>query len=327
MSPRAHFPIVLALSVFSMSTGAVPAYDQSSPGQIHGNSGATFTKTTRLTINNVGEAQGISKLGERYYLYGDQLQAGKHKGVIIELNKDLKPTGRSIELSSKDKIKVHHPTGLTWHKKWGAVIGDTVNGTGTIYRIDWERALKQGNLENCILKRVRDDLAINGTRPVFVEHRGKSFLATADYGDSSPELRLYDPAVLLNIDRTSQKGVLKHRIPCGPYNQNLHFDIKTHELTFIQNLTPGKGWRLDRIDLNKLFELDQKNLARETVATPKASIAKFRISMLTIKPGDEPAGVELEGFLPYKKNGGIFVTSSASNNLVVIPDLDIFDSR
>ena len=36
---------------------------------------------------------------------------------------------------------------------------------------------------------------------------------------------------------------------CGPLNQNLHWNESLGQLTCIQNVTAGSGWRLDRLDL------------------------------------------------------------------------------
>jgi hypothetical protein len=44
---------------------------------------------------------------------------------------------------------------------------------------------------------IQDDAAVNGCRPEFVQLKGKVYLATVDYGDVRPEVRLYDPEKLL----------------------------------------------------------------------------------------------------------------------------------
>jgi hypothetical protein len=41
---------------------------------------------------------------------------------------------------------------------------------------------------------------------------GKDYLATADYGDARPEMRLYDPDKLLQAGRSSAAGVVAHRV-------------------------------------------------------------------------------------------------------------------
>ena len=58
---------------------------------------------------------------------------------------------------------------------------------------------------------IDDDAATNGCRPTFVTVGGRTFLATSDYGDIRPEIRLYDPEALLAAKRSSGPGVIVHR--------------------------------------------------------------------------------------------------------------------
>jgi hypothetical protein len=74
-------------------------------------------------------------------------------------------------------------------------------------------------------------------------------LATADYGDVRPELRLCDPKALVESKRTSAPGVVVYRVLCSPWNQNLAWDASTGRLTFVENVIEGRGWRLETIDL------------------------------------------------------------------------------
>ena len=186
-----------------------------------------------------------------------------------------------ISLRVGEKPLILHPTGLTWDAKWGTFLGDTVDKKATIYRLDWERALSEGNLDHAVLDTIEDDAAINGCRPVFVEAGGRTLIATADYGDVRPELRLYDPERMLAAHRSSAPGVVVHRVLCGPFNQNLHWDADTRRLICIQNVIEGRGWRLDRIDLDKAL-LDGR-----------AHGPGVRAATETFPPHDE-----LEGFLP-----------------------------
>src|SRR5262249_26874851 len=144
-----------------------------------------------------------------------------------------------------------HPTGLTRHDRYGTFLGDTVQQKGVIYRLDWERMWQDGNLDRAVLAEVEDDAAVNGCRPEVVRLRGKAYLATADYGAVRPEVRLYDPEKLLAAKRSSAPGVVAHRFLCGPFNQNLHWDAERGQLTCIQNVIAGRGWRLDVLDLEK----------------------------------------------------------------------------
>jgi hypothetical protein len=135
----------------------------------------------------------VTRLGDRLYVvYGDLVFARPRVGVIKEFDLELRPTGRSVGLMRHGKPLLIHPTGLTRHEPWGTFLGDTVLQKARIYRLDWEQAWKDGNLDRAVLGEVDDDAAINGTRPVFVSLGGKTYLATADYGDVHPEIRLYD---------------------------------------------------------------------------------------------------------------------------------------
>ena len=161
----------------------------------------------------------------------------------------------------------------------GTFLGDTVLQKARIYRLDWEQAWKDGNLDRAVLGEIDDDAAINGTRPVFVSLGGKTYLATADYGDVHPEIRLYDTDRLLAAGRSSSPGVVVHRVLCGPFNQNLHWDESLGHLICIQNVTAGSGWRLDRLDLAR------------GVADGRAYGPGVRLRTLTFSPRNE-----LEGF-------------------------------
>lgn len=326
------YPLAILLSVVTcflpLSVNAGHA-KQNSP-QSRADRVVNWERVSIKTIGNVGAAQGISAHGKKFYIYGDREENGKHLGVIVELDQNLEPTGRTISLSEsltespakshkkplakeaskKQEVTIHHPTGLTWNKRWGAVMGDTVYGTGKIYRLDWERMLKQGDITGCVLSCIEDDLAVNGSRPVFVEYERKSYLASADYGDKNPELRLYDPELLFNPGtkalkkgRTSNPGVLKGRTSCGPFNQNLHYDKRTDSLTFIQNVDPGIGWQLDTVNLSSLL---------------KHGIKEARLKKLTLSPK-----TELEGFCPLEDRRAIFITSCSDKNVVIIHDLKL----
>ena len=193
----------------------------------------------------------MTRFGDRLYVYGDLVFARPRVGVIKEFDLELRPTGRSVRLMRQGKPLRIHPTGLTRHEPWGTFLGDTLLQKARIYRLDWEQAWNDGNLDRAVLGEIDDDAAINGTRPVFVSLGGKTYLATADYGDVHPEIRLYDTDRLLAAGRSSTAGVVVHRVLCGPFNQNLHWDESLGHLICIQNVTAGSGWRLDRLDLTR----------------------------------------------------------------------------
>jgi hypothetical protein len=180
------------------------------------------------------------------------------------------------------------------------LLGDTVNRKAGIYRLDWERAWADGDLSRAVLDVIDDDAAVNGCRPEFVTLGGRDYLATADYGDVRPEVRLYDPEKLLSAKRSSAPGVVAHRFLCGPFNQSLHWDAARGRLTCVQNVIAGRGWRLDILDLAR------------AVADGRATGPGVRVRSLTFLPHDE-----LEGYRPLGEREGLFVTSSRKNNLVV----------
>ena len=254
----------------------------------------------KWSLPGLGAAQGVSIHEGKVYLYGDVWDAKPRVGVIREYAMDFTPTGRCIWLRKDGKPLLVHPTGLTWNSVLGTFLGDTVNRKAIIYRLDWERALKDGDLTNAVLDVIDDDAAVNGCRPEFVTLGGQDYLATADYGDARPEIRLYDPEKMLQAKRTSAPGVVTHRVLAGPYNQNLHWDARTGQLTCIQNVIAGRGWQLEAVDLQK------------ATADGRAWGPGVQIRKQTFLPHDE-----LEGYRPLDSSRGLFVTSSRANNLVV----------
>jgi hypothetical protein len=257
-----------------------------------------------ITDMGLGAVQGVIVRGEHVYAFGDVVQARPRVGVIREYTQELKPTGRVVWLRKADKPLILHPTGLTWNDRFGTFLGDTVKSAdpersrGVIYRLDWERAWKDGNLDSAVLDTIDDDAAINGCRPEFVTVKGRLLLATADYGDIRPEIRLYDPEALLAAGRSSTPGVVVHRILCGPFNQSLHWDAATGQLYCIQNVIAGRGWRLDVLDLS------------HAVADGRAEGPGVRVRRLTFPPHDE-----LEGYWPLESRRGLFAVARRSDNL------------
>jgi hypothetical protein len=261
---------------------------------------ATLTDVQTHTLERVGAAQGVSLRDGKVYIYGDVWDAQPRAGVIREYTVDLKPTGRVVWLTAHGKNISRHPTGLTWHPRWGTFLGDTVDRNATIYRIDWDRAWSDGNLDRAVLDVIEDDAALNGCRPEYVEVEGKEYLATADYGNIRPEVRLYDPAKLLESRRTSAPGVVAHRFLAGPFNQNLHWDSVNHQLVCVQNVIEGKGWQLDVIDLPA------------AIRDGRAWGPGVRIRKWTFDNADE-----LEGYRPFRDGLALFVTASRKGNVVV----------
>jgi hypothetical protein len=296
LSPR---PAVLAAAfvVALLATGGLPGQP---PPDASWQANADLEKPTTRTIEGLGAMQGVSFRNGKVYLYGDVWNAKPRVGVIREYTADYQPTGRVVWLRRDGKPLLLHPTGLTWHEPWGTFLGDTVNKKAVIYRLDWKRAWEDGNLDHAVRDIINDDAAVNGCRPEFVTLEGKPYLATADYGDVRPEVRLYDPEKMLASKRTSAPGVVAHRVLAGPFNQNLHWDAGKGQLTCVQNVIAGRGWRLDVLDLAK------------AVADGRAGGPGVRVRMLTFMPHDE-----LEGYRPLQGDWGLFVTSSQKNNVVV----------
>jgi hypothetical protein len=261
---------------------------------------ADLQNTQTRTVPGLGAMQGVSFYDDKMYLYGDVWDANPRVGVIREYSKECEATGRVVWLRRDNKPLLRHPTGLTWNPRFGAFLGDTVNRKSVIYRFDWKRAWQDGNLDHAVEDIVDDDAAVNGGRPEFVSLRGQEFLATADYGDVRPEVRLYDVEKMLSSKRTSAPGVVAHRVQCLPFNQNLHWDAGRGELTCIQNVIAGRGWQLEVFNLAK------------GVANGRSSGPGVRVRLLTFMPHDE-----LEGYRPLEDHRGLFVTSSRNANLTI----------
>ena len=245
---------------------------------------------------DLGAAQGVSFHQDRLYFYGDVHQAKPRVGIIREYTLDLKPTGRDIRLARHGKPVLVHPTGLCWDPELGCFLGDTVNKAATIYKLDWDQALVDGNLDRAVLAEIHDDAAVNGCRPEYVTLGGRRLLATADYGDVRPAVRLYDPRRLVEAGRSSAPDVCVASILCGPFNQNLFWDASRGELTCVQNVVAGLGWKLDVFNLEKAVAAGKLETARERT--------------LIYRPHSE-----LEGWLRQPDGREVFVTSSSPHNI------------
>ncbi|MGB0717027.1 MAG: hypothetical protein ACPGXK_14185 [Phycisphaerae bacterium] len=247
------------------------------------------------TVRGLGAGQGVEVRDGFVYLYGDA-----DTGVIREFRsrahadyrQRLTPTGRSIRLTRGGRDVIGHPTGLTFHPAFGTVLGNTVNGVGTIYFLDWEQALADGHLDRSILHVVKDDAAVNGTRPEFVEFDGRWYVATSDYGASGNEIRLYDPTVLRRVNRTSEEGVLQHSWSCTPWVQNLYWHGSDKHLMLVQNQIEGLRWRLTVLAM-----------------TPDGP---EEMQVVDLDDYDD----ELEGFHLLSRDDALFYTSSREGNVV-----------
>jgi len=263
---------------------------------------ARLADARQHTVTAVGACQGVCAHDGRLYLFGDLTRSDGNPvpGAIAEFSLDLTPTGRAIRLAGGAGLLITHPTGLSFDRHLGVVLGNTVHGTGTIYQIDWPRALEDGDLRRAVRAVVDDDAAVNGCRPEFVDLGGRRYLATADYGKDAAEVRFYDVCEMVERGRTSVVGVVRKRVPCGPYNQSLHWDASTGRLYIVQNVVAGLGWRLEILDLDRVASDDA------------VEAAAGRLDTLTFPPH-----TELEGFSTLEGDASVFVTSHRRDNVVV----------
>ncbi len=214
---------------------------------------------------------------------------------LVYVNKEYK-------LTQHDTDVINHPTGIAWRAKQPTFIGNSIrlNPEGTlwkamIYCVNWEGLLRTGTLDGNLLNTIEDDACIQGTRPEYVQYRGKWYVATADYGGKNNEVRLYDAALLQKAKKTSEKGILVKKFTCSPWVQNLHFVKDKNMLVLIQNQVEGRKWRFTFLDL-------EKSLAAGTEQVIKV-----------IDINERPD--ELEGFtLLNDIQKGIAVSSSRRNN-------------
>ena len=89
-----------------------------------------------------------------------------------------------------------------------------------------------------------------------------------------------------------------HRVLCGPFNQSLHWDAESGQLTCIQNVVAGRGWRLDVLDLAR------------AVADGRVDGPDVRAHRLTF-----PSHDELEGYWPLAARRGLFAVARRKDNL------------
>lgn len=252
------------------------------------------------SVDSLGACQGISNLDGRLFLYGD-----REIGVIREYKQDgdsLLHIGKEIKLTIKDTDVINHPTGIAYNGKDPVFIGNSIrlNIEGTLWRaviycVDWKGLQTTGTLDGNLLNTIEDDACIQGTRPEYVKYKGKSYVATADYGGKNNEVRLYDPALLAKAKRTSEKGVVYKKFTCSPWVQNLKWIPEKGILVLIQNQVEGRRWRFTFVDFDK------------SIASGKEEV---------IRSIDLDRADELEGFTFLKDDKkGIAVSSSRRNNV------------
>lgn len=246
------------------------------------------------TCDHLGACQGASEHDGFIYLYGDANPGVIRQYTVVDGDvPHLDFTGLEISLTRNGVNLINHPTGLTWNPEFGTYLGNTVTATkkGTIYHLDWPKMLIEKNLDHAVLNTVDDDLAIQGCRPEFVRREERWYLATADYGSVKNAVRIYDPAKLAVVSKTSDPGVLIEQHPCGAFVQQLHWVDSKQTLLIIENQIVGRRWRLVPADLWHTPDLRD------------------------IKPYDDLLGLdELEGFSMIDPDHCVLVTSSRANN-------------
>lgn len=251
------------------------------------------------TIPDLGAGQGIAIINGRIYLYGDAETGVVREYTFDRSTLDLIPTGRTVRLTRSGQDIVPHPTGLTHHPDSGTLLGDTVNRIGVIWSIDLERALTDGTLDHAIRNQTVDDAARNGTRPEFVRTTGRWLVATADYGNTGNELRLYRPENLSVASRTSAPGVMSSRAPGPDLVQSLHWHDASGLLFAARNITPGLGYRITAVRLDP---------------DDGGDILAWSIDLST--PTDELEGLAIiEGFAASDTVYCLLLSSAATDNL------------
>lgn len=257
-----------------------------------------------FSVDSLGACQGASYQKGRLFLYGDR-EVGAIREYSIERD-SIVYKNNEIKLTIDGKDVINHPTGIAVHEKMPTFIGNSIrlNPEGTlwkavIYSVDWNRLQKTKTLDGNLLNTIEDDTCIQGTRPEYVQYKNKWYVATADYGDKKNEVRLYDPALLANAKRTSEKNVLFKKFTCTPWVQNLQWIPEKNILVLIQNQIEGRKWRFTYVDFIKSIESGKQEV----------------IKVIDV---DERAD-ELEGFTFFNNlTKGIAVTSSRKNNANLI---------
>jgi hypothetical protein len=258
---------------------------------------------TAYTVDSLGACQGVSYQQGRIFLYGD-----REVGMIREYTFDhdsLLYLHKEMKLTIKGSDVIGHPTGLAVHGSDPVFIGNSIrmNPEGTswkavIYCVDWKGLQRTGTLDGNLINTIEDDTCIQGCRPEYVQYKNKWYVATADYGEKTNEVRLYDPSVLKTAKKTSEKGVVYKKFSCSPWVQNLCWIPEKNLVVLIQNQIEGRKWRFSYVDLARSIE------------SGKAEVIK----VVDTDRGDELEGYAFAGSLAK----GIAVSSSRKNNVTMM---------
>ena len=115
-SVRALIPVTLALAAVVLRADEPLKNHVASAWS----SDSVLEDVKALTMEGLGAMQGVSFHEDKVYLYGDCYDVKPRVGVIREYSSNYEATGRVIWLrTNEEKTLLRHPTGLTWHKKWG----------------------------------------------------------------------------------------------------------------------------------------------------------------------------------------------------------------
>lgn len=267
---------------------------------------AILSDAEKYTVPNIGAGQGVALINNKLYFYGDKFDATPRVGVIVEYTLDMKPTGRTLLLNQHDRPRLTHPTGIAYLDKNNVFIGDTISQKAKIYLLDWEKAWKDGNLDKAIKHVTIDDEMINGCRPLLVAANGRRYIATSDYGNKGNEIRLYDPEKLAVSEKTSDEGVMVFKCKCGPFNQNLYWDAEAGEILCVQNVTPGRGWRLQAIPLS---------IPDPSILGTKRSLVEKELDLTHSPSITLPPHTELEGYCQLPNGKSLFATAHRKDNV------------
>src|SRR5262249_55538261 len=114
-------PIAAWLLVWSALIA--PALGQQPPPDAAWMADADLDVERSITDLGLGAVQGVVVRDGKVYAYGDVVQAKPRIGVIREYTQELEPTGRVVWLRRDSMPLLVHPTGLTWHDRWGTFLG------------------------------------------------------------------------------------------------------------------------------------------------------------------------------------------------------------
>lgn len=243
-------------------------------------------------VSGVGSAQGLDVRDGLIWIIGDT-DTGVARSFVLEADGKLASAGFDIALTVAGSDRVPHPTGLSDQPGLGTYLGNTVGGRGEILHIDWPTAVAGGSLDGAIVNALTDTEARNGSRPEWVYADGRWLLATADYGNTGNELRLYDPDFLVSAADSSEPNVLVRRFAAPPFVQSLHYWADEEVLIFVQNRKAGEQWKLTLVDL------------------PASLTAGELVVRDVLEPG---APGELEGLHFLEGERVLMITSSRANN-------------